>query len=382
LFITFRYNVKKGGGFLRKLLIFLLIVLLICGQAAAYELPEDLHGQDLETVLADFMEKNGLHEENFSLSYYNTVTEEAYAFNDKHFMVAASTFKLPLNMYYYEMERDGEIASDAMIPEAGVTLDVAHRESLVNSNNEYSIGLLYHLGNFRTYKTRMREAYFTMPEEEIDYIYYADNYYCTNMMMDALKYLYANSEEFEEMIGYMKQAQPGEYFKAGVTEYEVAHKYGWYDGAVNDVGIIYTEEPFLLAVYTQGVYGEAIVADAAALLTAYNAANTMPPEPEIPEEPELPSMEDAVILEVELVTPEPPEEAEPQLEPEPELPVEEEPKPEEQPIPEPEKDGAFEWWMLAVALVVFLLGGGGTLLVFNNKHLKKMKLDDETEDND
>jgi len=296
--------------------------------------------------------------------------------------VAASTFKLPLNMYYYEMERDGEIASDAMIPEAGVTLDVAHRESLVNSNNEYSIGMLYHLGDFRTYKTRMREAYFTMPEEKIDYIYYVDNYYCTNMMMDALKYLYANSEDFGEMIGYMKEAQPGEYFKAGVTEYEVAHKYGWYDGAVNDVGIIYTEEPFLLAVYTQGVYGEAIVADAAALLTAYNAANTTPLEPEIPEEPELPSMEDAVTLEVELVTPEPPEEAEPQLEPEPELPVEEEPKPEEQPIPEPEKDGAFEWWMLAVAAVVFLLGGGGTLLVFNNKHLKKMKLDDETEDND
>ena len=151
----------------------------------------------------------------------------------------------------------------------------------------------------------------------------------------------------------------------------MAHKYGWYDGAVNDVGIIYTEEPFLLAVYTQDVYGEGIVADAAALLTAYNVANLTP---EVPEEP---MPEEGVTLEIEMVPVEQPEEA---SEPQPEPPVPEEPEPEEMPVPEPEEEPAFEWWMLAVALVVFLLGGGGTLLVFNNKHLKKMKLDEDEEE--
>ena len=370
---------------MRKYVILLLVFLLLCGQTAAIEPIQEEKGQDLDAVLADFMAKNGLHEGNFSLSYYNTVTEEAYSFNDMAFMVAASTFKLPLNMYYYEMERDGKIASDAMIPEAGVTLDVAHWESLVHSNNEYSIGMLYHLGDFRTYKTLMREAYFTMPEEKIDYIYYVDNYYCTNMMMDALKYLYANSEDFGEMIGYMKEAQPGEYFKAGVSEYEVAHKYGWYEGAVNDVGIIYTEEPFLLAVYTQDVYGESIVADAAALLTAYNVENTAPRAPETEEIPEnqekteLPNMDNAIELELEMVPQEKPEEDVPA---EPELPAEPEPMPEEMPAQQSVKEPAFEWWMIAVALVVFLLGGGGTLMVFNNKHLKKMELDEETEENE
>ena len=366
---------------MRICILLLAALLTLAVPAMAYEMPTDFTDLTIEAAMADFMVANGLNEQNFSVSYTNTVTGETYTFNDQKFMVAGSTYKLPLNMYYYEQELEGIIAPDAYFSRVGTTLDKAHYESLVNSNNDMSIGLLYSLGEFRDYKELMRK-YFTMTDEEIDYVYYVDNYYCTRMMMDALSYLYEYRADFEEMIGYMKQAQPGLYFKAGVTEYEVAHKYGWYDGAVNDVGIIYTEEPFLLAVYTQGVYGEAIVADAAALLTAYNAANTMPPEPEIPEEPELPSMEDAVTLEVELVTPEPPEEAEPQPEPEPELPVEEEPEPEEQPIPEPEKDGAFEWWMLAVALVVFLLGGGGTLLVFNNKHLKKMKLDDETEDRD
>jgi len=364
---------------LRKFVIFLLILLLICGQTAAIEQDESLKGQEIGAVLTEFMEKNGLHEGNFSLSYYNTVTGEAYAFNDTAFMVAASTFKLPLNMYYYELEREGKIASDAMIPEAGVPLHVAHQESLVNSNNEYSIGMLYHLGDFSAYKTLLREAYFTMPEEQIDYIYYADNYFCTNMMMDALRYLYEHREDFEEMIGYMKQAQPDEYFRAGVTEYEVAHKYGWFDGAVNDVGIIYTEEPFLLAVYTQGVYGEAVVAEAAALLTEYNVANTEQPAKEEPPEPETQDVPPAeeVVLEIEMVPVEKIEESE-----KPDTPAEPEAIPEAETPPAPEPETAFVWWMIPVALGVFVLGSGGTLLVFHNKHLKKMKFDEETDEDE
>ena len=41
-----------------------------------------------------------------------------------------------------------------------------------------------------------------------------------------------------------------------MDETPVAHKYGSYEGAENDVGIIWAERPFLLAVYTSGLsYG-------------------------------------------------------------------------------------------------------------------------------
>ena len=261
----------------------IMAALMVSGTAAAAAPSQE----SLDDVVADFMDEYGLNSENFALSYYNTVTGEAYGYNDTHMMVAASTFKLPLNLYYYDLERSGELDPGAYIAGAGTTLSDAHYQSLVWSNNEVSIGLLYNLGDFRTYKERMRR-YFTMEDEEIDYIYYVDNYYCTRMMIDALTYLYDNQEDFSEMIGYMLEAQPGEYFKAGVPEeYDVAHKYGWYEGAVNDVGIIYTPEPFLLAVYTQDV-GAQVVADAAALCTDYNLAHTQPPEPvdEIVDEPE------------------------------------------------------------------------------------------------
>lgn len=245
-----------------------LLVVLLAAIFAGTCRAENAAQRPLEEQIADFRAEYGLDEQNFSLSYYNTVTGESYGWNDTHFMIAASTFKLPLNLYYYEMEHDGEIRSDARI--AGTTLADCHYQSLVWSNNEVSIAMLYRLGDFRTYKQLMRK-YFTMDDSQIDPIYYQDNYYCTSMMLDCLKYLYAHSDEFPEMLEYLEEAQPGAYFKRDVKEYAIAHKYGFYEDAVNDVGIVYTTEPFLLAVYTAGV-GEDVVAAACRLLTSYTAA--------------------------------------------------------------------------------------------------------------
>ena len=345
---------------MHRCILLLATLLVLTVFVPAYEIPADFTGLELEQVMADYMAERGLNENNYSVSYCNTVTGETYAFNDEKFMVAASTFKLPLNMYYYEMEQEGLIASDAYISRAGTTLDNAHSESLVWSNNEMSIGMLYNLGEFRDYKELMRK-YFTMTEEEIDDLYYVDNYYCTRMMMDALSYLYEYRADFSEMIGYMKQAQPGQYFKAGVTEYEVAHKYGYFEGAVNDVGIIYAPQPFLLAVYTQDA-AEAVVAETAALLTAYNVWQNR----EIPEE------ELRLELEVQYV---PKEEPAPE---EPVVPVLPQPpegsvEPDASTAPEtPEKpESAFEWWMVAVALGVFAVFGGGALVLLNPKKMQE-----------
>ena len=332
----------------------IMAALMVSGTAAAAAPSQE----SLDDVVADFMDEYGLNSENFALSYYNTVTGEAYGYNDTHMMVAASTFKLPLNLYYYDLERSGELDPDAYISGAGTTLSDAHYQSLVWSNNEVSIGLLYNLGDFRTYKERMRR-YFTMEDEEIDYIYYVDNYYCTRMMIDALTYLYDNQEDFSEMIGYMLEAQPGEYFKAGVPEeYDVAHKYGWYEGAVNDVGIIYTPEPFLLAVYTQDV-GAQVVADAAALCTDYNLAHTQPPEPveEIVDE-----LEGTVHLEIEEVPSPGPEEIQEEPPQSEEIQEETSQLPEDTSHPDERDDEApepqhttFDWWIPAAAVGALLL---------------------------
>lgn len=254
---------KRRGGAL--LLLASMLLALTAGVSAADAEPAE---NTLEARVAQFMEENYLNEQNFSMSYYNTVTGESYAFEDTHMMVAASTYKLPLNLYYYQQELAGEIAPDALI--AGVySLSDCHYQSLVWSNNEISEAMLYQIGSFQEYKRTMR-TFTDMTDDEIDPRYYSGNLYCTRMMMDALKYLYDHAADYEEMLSYMKEASPQNgYFRKYVTECEVAHKYGSFEGAENDTGIIYAGQPFLLAVYTQDVAGEEICAKAARLMKDY-----------------------------------------------------------------------------------------------------------------
>lgn len=254
---------KRRGGAL--LLLTSMLLALMAGVSAADAEPAE---DTLEARVAQFMEENYLNEQNFSMSYYNTVTGESYAFEDTHMMVAASTYKLPLNLYYYQQELAGEIAPDALI--AGVyRLSDCHYQSLVWSNNEISEAMLYQIGSFQEYKQTMR-TFTDMTDDEIDPRYYSGNLYCTRMMMDALEYLYDHAADYEEMLSYMKEASPQNgYFRKYVTECEVAHKYGSFEGAENDTGIIYAGQPFLLAVYTQDVAGEEICAKAARLMKDY-----------------------------------------------------------------------------------------------------------------
>ena len=173
--------------------------------ASAPEEPsEDADEPRLAELFDEFRAARNLTEDNFAVSYYDTVTGESYDWNETHMMIAGSTFKLPLNLYYYELENAGEIAPDALITQGGATLDWCHYLSIVESNNEISHALLYRIGNFRDYKNAMR-TYFTMTDEEIDPKYYQDNYYCTRMLMDTLKYIYAHQGELTELVDYMKQ---------------------------------------------------------------------------------------------------------------------------------------------------------------------------------
>ena len=60
----------------------------------------------------------------------------------------------------------------------------------------------------------------------------------------------------------MKQSSNGEYLKKYVTEYDVAHKYGSYEGNVHDYGIVYAESPYLIGVFTNGVaQADELIAD-------------------------------------------------------------------------------------------------------------------------
>ena len=366
--------------------------------------PEKAEEPTLAELFDEFRAERNLTQDNFAVSYYDTVTGESYDWNETHMMVAASTFKLPLNLYYYEMENAGEIAPDALITQGGATLDWCHYLSIVESNNEISHALLYRIGNFRDYKDAMRK-YFTMTDDEIDPKYYQDNYYCTRMMMDTLKHIYDHQDELTELIDYMKQSHPQNgYFRAKVTEMEVAHKYGSFEGAENDVGIFYAEHPFLLAVYTQNV-GEVVVQDAARLAADYNAGQTELAKKQALQE-QLDAFEaekEARMREAELRATEAMQALTAQYEAEQSAkkaaqeaafsdaeaadPAQASSQAEETAPVQTKASSAFqfnpdnfEWWMLAVAAGVLILGSGGVLLIWKTGKMKELSHDAEQED--
>lgn len=366
---------------IRWILTFLFLLLCLTYSAGAAE--------ELESLMADFRAEYGLNEKNFSLCYCDTVTGEEYRFNDTAFFFAASTYKLPLNLYYYELEQEGTLSPSS--PVGGLSLSRAHYQSMVWSDNDVSHAMIYNLGSFYTYKEKMRK-YFTMEDTEISGSYYADNYYCTAMMLDALKYLYERREDFPELLDYMEQAQPGEYFARYANDTKVAHKYGFYYdeekniATVNDVGIVYAAHPFLLAVYTQNAgNGVEVLARACERLIQYNNEKmTREPEPISEPEPELkPEPEPEPAPEVKPVLA-----AEPQREPVPEpetSPEDAVPAVAETPEETPETIVRRNiWWMILVAAFIFLLADVGAFFWMRRGGLKQLeeKWGDEEEEND
>ena len=213
-----------------------------------FHVPE---GCTLQSLFGYFRSVYGLDEDNFAVSFFCPETEEYYGYNDLSFMHAASTYKLPLNMMYYDMVYFGKLDPDTIV--GGFTLDEAHYLSIVQSDNDVSEAMIYYLGTFREYKELMNTYYGQLSEEDLDDSYWSENYYCTRFMLNTLYVLYSHMDHYSELIEYMKQGFPDDDLGMYAGDVPVAHKVGDYGSHYNDVAITFTELPYLIAVYTDGV---------------------------------------------------------------------------------------------------------------------------------
>jgi len=71
--------------------------------------------------------------------------------------------------------------------------------------------------------------------------------------MGILMTLHEESELYAPVIELMKQGTPDMFFRKYQEEYEIAHKYGSFEGMLNDCGIVYTPNPFMLVAFTKHV---------------------------------------------------------------------------------------------------------------------------------
>ncbi|MEE8809477.1 serine hydrolase [Lactimicrobium sp.] len=229
----------------------------------------------LDARIQQFLDEYDLDEDSFSLAYYNTVSNESWQYNGDTYMFAASTYKLPLNMYYYLQENAGNIDPDEAI--GMYTLSQAHYLSIVQSDNPSSETMMYALGSYDQYKDLMFETFGSEKYQEeggIDPITYQDNDYPADFLMDVLQYLYNNQDQFQELLSYMSDPEQNNGFDNDLAQMTAVYqKQGWYD-YVNDVAeIVMSDQPYLavIMVDVEGRYDSAEICEAANdLLYQYN----------------------------------------------------------------------------------------------------------------
>ena len=240
------------------------------------EVTEPTEDEDIKNLITEIKTKNNLTENNFAFFYYNPQAQKYYFDNQEKYFKGASTIKVPVAMLYYDKIKSGELTEDKQLQytsddyEAGggttsatykvgsyIPISFLLEQSIINSDNT-AVNILIDGIGYRN----CREQIAKYSDEQ-----FIDEFFTTNLITAALGYdiinhIYQNQEDYQQLIEYMKQSSNGEYLKKYVTEYDVAHKYGSYEGNVHDYGIVYAESPYLIGVFTNGVaQADELIAD-------------------------------------------------------------------------------------------------------------------------
>lgn len=230
---------------------------------------------DLAKDIEAYFQENGIDHEKVAYCITDLEHNIKYSMNEKDEFIAASIYKLPLAMLYYDKVNDGEYTLDSTFTYSGYM----HEDAGVVSSN-YGIGsqiplsdllddlieysdndaghILYeNLGGWKEYKEAM-----TKYTDSISENYYTeDNVSTANTMNDVVTYLCEHKEDYKDLIENMEKAEPGEYLDRD-TQLSMPQKYGMYDSALNSVGFVECNTPYSIVVLTDlGDKGAAVMAN-------------------------------------------------------------------------------------------------------------------------
>lgn len=234
--------------------------------------------QEITALVEEYMEKRGLNEDKFAIGWMDLESGESWYYGEEKFMVAGSMYKLPLAIAIYDMLAEGSITEKDKSD--GFTVENALYYSIVHSNNEAAQALRYVVSNdLEEYRNTIAK-YSGYKTGELPDKYYSENNISPRYLINTLKYLYDNSEQYPELLENMKKSTKGRYFQMNNAGLEIAHKYGAVENVMNDCGIIYTSRPFALVVFTKLVYyPERVLSEVCAMMAEYSERFKPEPEP-------------------------------------------------------------------------------------------------------
>lgn len=210
-----------------------------------------------------YFQENGIDHEKVAYCITDLEHNIKYSMNEKDEFIAASIYKLPLVMLYYDKVNEGEYTLDSTFTYSGymhedagvissdygigsqVPLSDLLNDLIIYSDNDAGHILYENLGGWKEYKEAM-----TKYTDSISENYYTmDNVTTANTMNDVVTYLYDHQEDYKGLIKNMEEAEPGEYLDRD-TQLSMPQKYGMYDSALNSVGFVECNTSYSIVVLT------------------------------------------------------------------------------------------------------------------------------------
>ena len=254
----------------------LLLVLGLGIPPAAAE--EATAGDDWDSVLQKLMDDYGVQPGSIRAGYLNLVTGEEHYLNPDDYMVAASMYKVPLCMYVTEHIQTGDIDWSWY---ASYNYEELRDAALIDSSNDAAITLWGDvLGGYWNFR-RLSAPYMGVEPDAEETWLFDSNQYTAREFITCLKLLYENPDRFPGILDCMLQAEPERFFRLKENRFDIAHKYGSYDAHLNDCGIVFTEEPIAIVMFTQGLGDpENFLADYCTAMCDYAESHKIVPTPE------------------------------------------------------------------------------------------------------
>lgn len=267
---------KRIRRFLCLAAVFCLLLTFVPSAHALYG-EETFAGKSWEEVVQGLMDEYGVKPDSVAMGYCNTVTGETHYHRGDEYIVAASMYKVPLNMVFTERVAKGELDWDTKI--SGLPYSTLLEWTIINSDNDAAEKLWNKLGGYQKYR-KLICPYMGVDPDTVDKMFWKNNYFTAEQMIYCLTLLQANPERFPRLEETMKRAEPERWFKSHPQEYEIAHKYGYVEDNhklyINDCAICYTDDPICIVLFTESIGSRAtsFMADYCSLMCDYAQYHT------------------------------------------------------------------------------------------------------------
>ena len=181
-------------------------------------------------------------------------------------LLAKAKQEIPDRIIYKNDIEAGDGHTDEHKLNTPLSYEYLQQQSIVYSDNTATNMLVRALGGFYSFRKRLAEY----SNETLPAAFYSQNIITAEYMNTVMKRLYQQRDRYHTLIDHMKQATPGEYLQASSDAFEIAQKYGLFEGVLHTVGIVYTPKPYTVGIFTMNRKdGQAIITELNKWLIAY-----------------------------------------------------------------------------------------------------------------